>query len=109
PGNEELPDAARAARSHGVTAAIPAIEVADDAHALGIRRPHRKSCAGYGFALHRDRAQRPPRLVKASGIEQEQIVLRDLGGECISVERFTRATVLIEAYAPGPGRRLRAA
>ena len=38
-GNEELPDAGGAPVSHRMAAAVPVIEVADHAHALGVRRP----------------------------------------------------------------------
>jgi len=40
PRNEDLPEAAWRDRAHRVHAAVPCIEVADDAHAIGIRGPH---------------------------------------------------------------------
>ena len=38
-GNEDLPDAGGAAIAHGVTAAVPVIEIADHADALRVRGP----------------------------------------------------------------------
>ena len=40
--NEEFPDAAGRQHPHGMNAAVPAVEVADDADALPVWRPHRK-------------------------------------------------------------------
>ena len=39
PGHEEFPDPTRAAIAHGLHAPVPEIEIADDAHPLGVRRP----------------------------------------------------------------------
>jgi len=39
---KEFPDTAFTAKTHGVTTAIPGVEVADDADALGIRSPDSK-------------------------------------------------------------------
>ena len=44
-GDEDLPDARCAHRAHRHQAAVPAIEVADDAHAARVRRPHREAHA----------------------------------------------------------------
>ena len=38
-GNEELPDAGLDALAHGMAAAVPVVEVADDADPRGVRRP----------------------------------------------------------------------
>src|SRR3989338_6396643 len=38
-GHEELPDAVAGVQPHRVPATVPAVEVADDAHAPGVRRP----------------------------------------------------------------------
>ncbi len=41
-GNEKLPDARRAAVSHRTQAAVPKIEIPDDADSFRVRRPNRK-------------------------------------------------------------------
>ena len=41
-GHEQFPDARTRAQPHRMPPPIPAIELADDADALGIRRPHRE-------------------------------------------------------------------
>src|SRR5262249_19800922 len=51
-GHEDLPYARAMTRSHGVPAAVPRVEVADDAHAPRVRRPDREVHAGR--ALVRD-------------------------------------------------------
>ena len=41
-GHEDLPDPGGHEQPHRVDPAVPAVEVADDAHAIGGRRPHRE-------------------------------------------------------------------
>ena len=41
-GDEDFPDAGRHEQPHGVHASVPAVEVADQADAIGIGRPHRE-------------------------------------------------------------------
>src|SRR5207302_7823117 len=45
-GDEDLPHAGSHQLAHRVDAAVPAIEVTDDADSLGVRRPHREVNAG---------------------------------------------------------------
>src|SRR5207253_7909879 len=45
-GNEQFPDAAADQLTHGVNPAVPAIEIADHTHALGVRRPDREVNTG---------------------------------------------------------------
>ena len=45
-GNEQLPHAGRGQQPHRVHAAVPPVEVADHADAIGVRRPHREMHAG---------------------------------------------------------------
>jgi hypothetical protein len=44
-GNENFPDARRAEQPHRVKASVPIVKIADDADALGVRRPHGKTGA----------------------------------------------------------------
>ena len=56
PRDEELPDAARAERAHLVDAAVPEVEVADDAHRARRPAPRRRTPS-----RRRPRARAPPR------------------------------------------------
>src|SRR5579884_1329618 len=55
--DEQLPDSGAAKRSHLMDPSIPAIEVADHANALGIRRPYREGDADDTAMLDRVRAE----------------------------------------------------
>ena len=50
-GNEEFPEAGCSAVRHGMTAAIPLVEVAHDTHSRSVRRPDDKMDSG--DTLHR--------------------------------------------------------
>ena len=45
-GNEQFPDARRHEQPHRMDAAVPAVEIADEADAIGVGRPHREVHAG---------------------------------------------------------------
>ena len=47
PGKEELPDAVAGVQAHRVPPAVPAVPVADHAHAPRVGRPHREDDAGH--------------------------------------------------------------
>ena len=51
-GDEQLPDAGRSQLAHGVLAAVPAVEIADDAYRVRIGRPYAECRADQGFAAH---------------------------------------------------------
>ncbi len=76
-GDEDFPDAGRAEPPHRVQAAVPRVDVADDADAIGVRRPHREVDAVGVANPHQVRAQ----LVVNAGVlplrEQVHVVLRD--------------------------------
>ena len=78
-GHEQLPDAGDAELPHRVLAAVPAVEVALDADALGVRRPHRERRAGdrRRWARRRAhvRAQHVPELLVAALVDQVQVDL----------------------------------
>src|SRR5271165_5513897 len=57
PRDEDLPQSRSAARPHRMASAVPLVEVADDADALGIRRPHRKTDAFSTRMLDHARAE----------------------------------------------------
>jgi len=52
-GQEDLPDAAGGMDAHRMAPPVPAVEVADDADALGARRPDREGDAADAFVLDR--------------------------------------------------------
>src|ERR1700678_491574 len=50
-GEEDFPDAGAEELAHGMVAAVPAIEIADDADALGIRRPDGEAATAHALEL----------------------------------------------------------
>ena len=83
--DEQLPDAGRAARLHGVAAAVPEVERAHHAHALGVRRPHRETRAGAGHRAPRVRAELVVDAVVVALAEQVQVEVRQLRREVVRV------------------------
>jgi hypothetical protein len=85
PRHEQLPDPRAAERAHRVAAAIPVVEVADDPHALRVRRPHRErgaagrpEAAGRAVLAH-VRAEHPPQLLVPALADQVQVHLAERG------------------------------
>ena len=72
-GNEDLPDAAGHQQPHRVDAAVPPVEVADDADAIGVRRPDREVHAGRRADGDAMRAELLERAVVRPLAEQVQI------------------------------------
>ena len=72
-GDEALPDAGVAAGRHGVGVGVPAIEVADDGDALGVRRPDGE--VGAGLAVNGDemRAKLVVETVVAALVEEVEV------------------------------------
>jgi hypothetical protein len=66
--HEQLPHAAAAAVAHRVAARVPGVEVADDAHALRIRRPD-----GEAHTLDGERALAQGQRVRAQHLEGPQV------------------------------------
>ena len=65
-GDEQLPDPGLVPLAHRVPAAVPAVEIAHDAHALSIGRPYRErhaldplTCGGMGAELLVRASMRP--------------------------------------------------
>ena len=61
--NEQFPDAAASAHAHGMTVAVPVIEIPHHAHPLRIRSPHRKGHAANSLTVHHVSAEFLVRLV----------------------------------------------
>ena len=71
-------------------APIPAIEIADYAHALRIRRPHGEAHALNAQQFHRLRAEHAVALIQTAFAEQIEIVLADGVGKAIGVKSLAR-------------------
>ena len=99
-GHEQLPDARGPDEAHRVDPAVPVVEVPDDAHGLGARRPHRERDAADGahraVVLPRARAQDRPELLVASLVDEVQVDLTEGRREAVGV-------VLEVVDAVGPG------
>ena len=99
--HEQFPHPAGAARLQRMHAPVPGIEIADQAHALGIGRPHREAHARDALNRHRPRTQRKIGLVQAAGAEQIQIVVGKGERERIGIEAHARCVPFLEAQPAG--------
>ncbi len=77
-GDEELPDAAARTHPHGMTATVPAVEIADHADALGIRRPHGEEHAAHAVHVAVVGAEDPVGMPELAFGEEMEIDVRDL-------------------------------
>ena len=90
-GDEDLPHAGGAELAHGMTAAIPSVEVTDYAHGMGVRGPHgecgayhlfagRAVCAAHRIVIAQHmRAKRLPELLVTALAEQIGVHVADCG------------------------------
>ena len=85
PGNEDFPHSRASQATHGVDAAVPAVEVADHADSLCVGRPYREAHARNAEAFHRLRAQHAVALIEPAFAEKKEVVLADGAGEGIGV------------------------
>ena len=100
---EDLPDAALAAQPHRVAPAVPEIEVADDAHARGIRCPHREAGAGYAIDLARQAAQHLEGSQVGAFGQQPGVHLAEHGAETVRVLYDSLGAVFpLHRQQPGP-------
>ena len=104
-GNKQFPNPARATHRHRMRSTVPAVEIAHHAYPLRVRRPYREATAGHALALGQMSAKRAPSLVQTAGVEQEQIMIRNLGGKRVRIERLARDAAFPEAHTPWCGRR----
>ena len=99
-GHEQLPHARGADQPHRVDPAVPVVEVADDAHRLGPRRPHRERDPAHRahrpVVLAQPGAEDGPQLLVAALADEVQVDLAEGGGEPVGV-------VLEVLDAVGPG------
>ena len=92
-GDEDLPDAARLEPPHRVDAAVPRVEVADDADALGVGRPDAEMHAGGLADAHRVRAELVVDARVLALREQVGVVLGDDAAVAIRVVDLDRVPV----------------
>ena len=98
PGNEALPDAARLRAGQRVGGLVPAVEVADDVHALDVGGPDGEVIAARPGVVHRGvRAQLLVAPIPLSAREQEQVVVAQIEG---AVERFHVSLLRVRYVAP---------
>src|SRR5262249_48414058 len=84
-GYEELPDPGRAEAAHRMDAAVPAVEVADDADRAGTRRPDGKRRPRDTVQLARVGAQHALKLLVAALARQMEVELADGGQKRVRV------------------------
>jgi len=101
PRHEQFPDARGVARSHGMTACIPCVEVADHGHALGVGRPDREAHAFHAFDGHGIGAKRIGQLEMASFVEQMQVKLAQHRTEGVRVLGFLHRARPLDAQQIG--------
>ena len=99
--HEQFPHPAGAARLQRMHAPVPAVEIADHAHALGIGRPHREAHARHALERHRPCTQGEIGLMQAAGAEQIQVVLGERERERIGIEALARCVPFLEAQPAG--------
>ena len=84
-GDEEFPNTGAAAHTHRVGAPVPLIEISDDAHALGTRRPDRELHARHAVDVGQVRAQKPIGVPVAALAEEVEIEIRELGRKAVGI------------------------
>ena len=93
-GHEQLPDARAAAHAHRVIAPVPVIERADDADALGVRRPDREADAAHAGDRALVSAEEAVRVDVAAARESCEVVFVDLERERVRIVALVPAAVL---------------
>ena len=103
-GNENLPDARRAARAHGMDPAVPMIEIADNADAASAGRPDGKVDAANAFQGNEMSAKLLVGVVVAALAHEIQIKLGKEAGESVGVvdlKRFAMIGAALNFVAAG--------
>ena len=92
-GNEDFPNARRAAAAHDMATAIPPVEIADDGDALSIRRPDREMGAPGALMRHHMRAEHIPEASMGAFAKQIFIHLADNRAEAVGVVKLPAAAI----------------
>src|SRR5215218_9217322 len=88
PRNEQLPNPSLPAQAHGVTSAVPAVEIANHGDTPGIRRPDGKADAGYTIDRHGLGTKHITELVMRALSDQVQIKVAEEQAEAVGILRF---------------------
>src|SRR5439155_26682170 len=96
---EDLPDTGRDELAHRVYAAVPAVDVSDDAHALRIRSPDREVHTGGVSDLHPTCAKLFPRAVVRPLVQQVQVELAEHLSELVGIVHLERDPAFRDAEA----------
>ena len=72
-GDEELPHTRRSEYAHGPGACVPVVRVADEMHAVRVRRPHGERGAGGPLMLDDACAESPPQCLVRAFADQMQV------------------------------------
>ena len=95
--------------SHRMRAAVPAVEIADHAHALGVRRPHARSARPRTpSSVIGVRAEHAVGLVQPARVEQIQIVVGDRRRESVGIGALALAVLPTRSRAGHAAARRRA-
>src|SRR5262249_59368386 len=88
--NEDFPDARAGMKAHWMPSAVPLIEIADDAHAFCIRRPHREVHAANSLYDSYVRAELFVISIVRSFGHQVQIIVREQRRKAVRVVKLPR-------------------
>src|SRR5579864_2224372 len=94
-GHEQFPHARRTAAAHRMPSAVPAVEIADDARALGVRRPRRECDARYAVDAERVRTEYPVRFSQLAFIEEMEVDVRDARREAVGIVAFVARVIAL--------------
>src|SRR5262249_46845714 len=98
--DEQLPDPVRWMPAHRMSPTVPAVPVADDAHALRVRRPYCEDHAAYAVHVRRVRAELVVDPVVRALAEQMQVVVGERRREAVRVVGRPHAPVVTRDAQP---------
>ena len=97
--HEELPDPGLAQQAHRVPDRVPAVEVSDDVHGPGARRPHRERGAAHGahraVVLAHVRAEDRPELLVTTLADEVEVDLAQGRREAVRVVLLVLDAVVV--------------
>jgi hypothetical protein len=99
-GDEQFPDAVRREQPHGVNAAVPAVEVADHADAVGVGGPHGEMDPGRRSDRDAMRAEFLKGAVVGALAEQMQVVIGEHAAVAVGVVEFDDVIVRVGDSQP---------
>lgn len=101
-GDEQFPHSAGAERAHRVCSAVPVVEVADQAHGTGIRRPHRERRTGHraptALVLAHPGPEHLPQLLVPALADQVQVEFAEGGQEAVGIVVGVHVGAVVDAH-----------